>query len=163
MSVRRTGIVLARPGKVMGRAQRTDMVTGVEMTLRSRKHNGHAIRRGLLVGFALVFAFGLTAAPASAQSAACGQYSECGGDVGPTGGAGDDDSGSEALVNLGGDGSGPTGNLGDGDGSLPFTGYPMTPLILFVLALLATGLAMRGFVTIRERIRARGSAPHSFG
>jgi hypothetical protein len=89
----------------------------------------------------------LAAAPASAQGI-CDQYPNspgCG--QGPGGGGGEnnnnDDDGDENVS--------PTANLGDGDGSLPFTGYPVTPLVLLLLGLLAAGAATRGFVAARDR------------
>lgn len=36
--------------------------------------------------------------------------------------------------------------------NLPFTGYPLTALILLLLVLLLTGLAIRGYLAIRERV-----------
>lgn len=44
-----------------------------------------------------------------------------------------------------------TGGGGDADGSLPFTGYPITDLLLLLAALLATGLAIRAYLAIRQR------------
>src|SRR5688572_10964638 len=48
-----------------------------------------------------------------------------------------------------GTGFGPGAGTGTGTGSdsgnLPFTGYPLTPLILLLLALLAIGLAVRAY------------------
>ena len=37
--------------------------------------------------------------------------------------------------------------------NLPFTGYPLTALILLLLVLLLVGLAIRGYLAIRERTR----------
>jgi hypothetical protein len=42
-----------------------------------------------------------------------------------------------------------------GGGELPFTGYPLTPLILIVLALLAAGLIARAMSASAERRRER--------
>lgn len=70
-------------------------------------------------------------------------------DEGPGGGGGGDDDGGP-----GGDdgGAGPTaGGDGDGDGSLPFTGYPITDLLLLLALLLVAGLAIRAYLAIRDR------------
>ena len=56
-------------------------------------------------------------------------------------------------------------DFGDGDGSadsgakgeLPFTGYPLTSLILLILALLVIGLTIRAYVAARQRMRPSGS------
>ena len=53
---------------------------------------------------------------------------------------------------------GPSGDAGDGDGELPFTGYPLTSLMLLLLALLAIGLAIRSYLAIRDRLRS-GNRP----
>ena len=42
-----------------------------------------------------------------------------------------------------------------GGGELPFTGYPLTPLILIVLALLAAGLIARAMSVSADRRRER--------
>jgi hypothetical protein len=54
-----------------------------------------------------------------------------------------------------GAGNGPT--TPDSAGALPFTGYPLTALILFMLVLLAVGLATRAYLSARAR---RGSSQH---
>lgn len=58
--------------------------------------------------------------------------------------------------------AGPTGEPGDREGgTLPFTGYPLTPLILLALLLLLLALLIRAYAEVRERWRsgaARGGA-----
>lgn len=56
-------------------------------------------------------------------------------------------------------GNGPTNNLGNGpsanagnSGTLPFTGYPLTPLILLLLILLLIGLTIRAYIAVRDRL-----------
>lgn len=43
-------------------------------------------------------------------------------------------------------------------GQLPFTGYPLTPLVLLLVLLLAAGLLLRAYVGVRDRIRTRNAA-----
>ena len=50
-----------------------------------------------------------------------------------------------------GDEGGPTAEQGAA-GELPFTGYPLTPLILLLLALLLAGLAIRTYLAVRDRL-----------
>jgi hypothetical protein len=59
----------------------------------------------------------------------------------------DDDGDSEGLLasTSGGDG-----------GSLPFTGYPLTSMVLVALALLLAGALLRAGIALRERTRASG-------
>ena len=45
----------------------------------------------------------------------------------------------------------PTVEVDTGD-ELPFTGYPLTALILLLLILLLVGLAIRAYLAIRERV-----------
>lgn len=75
---------------------------------------------------------------------------------------GDDDREPREDAGPGGGGgagpAGPTGDAGDGDGELPFTGYPLTSLLLLLLALLAAGLAVRSYLAARNRLRS-GNRP----
>jgi hypothetical protein len=110
----------------------------------------------LLLAVAATFAFSAaTADPASAQvPAICDEYPGLPQCEGPTAGGGD------APGNQGGGGEnalpGSGGATGEADGTLPFTGYPLTPLLLLLLVLLATGLTIRAYLAIRDRVRARG-------
>ncbi|GEM_PF-3077918 len=89
------------------------------------------------------------AAKAHAQAAACPQYNpNCGGGHKPPGGQGNQGGG--ALPS--GGAAGPVGGQG---GELPFTGYPLTPLILLLLILLAAGLGLRAYVALRDRLSDR--------
>jgi hypothetical protein len=108
----------------------------------------------LLVLLAMVTA----ASPASAQ-VDCAQYPddpECQGDVGPTGG---DTSSNPVGVPFGLPGAGfagPSGDIGSGSGGeLPFTGYPVSPLIIFALLLLLLGLAARAAQAAGRKARER--------
>lgn len=103
---------------------------------------------------------------AFAQQGAGTQYPD--GDVGPGGGGGGD---SDLLPDGGecenppcdggpGDGSGPSAGSGagdDGGGNLPFTGYPLSTLILILALLLIAGLAVRSYIAVRDRFRARSA------
>lgn len=54
----------------------------------------------------------------------------------------------------GGDG-GPSADAGAGSGELPFTGYPLSPLLLLLLVLLTVGLAIRAYLEVRQRLGSR--------
>jgi hypothetical protein len=43
-------------------------------------------------------------------------------------------------------------------GELPFTGYPLTPLVWLLLAVLVAGVCLRAHLAVRERLRARSDA-----
>lgn len=54
---------------------------------------------------------------------------------------------------------------GDGDGTgaaagseLPFTGFPITPLVLILILLLLAGLTLRAYLAMRERRISKRSA-----
>src|SRR5688500_1038367 len=76
----------------------------------------------------------LAFAPSAAAQSICDQYPNlpiCQGDGGPGGGDGDADEGPGSGG--GEDDAGPTADLGGGaGGELPFTGYPLTPLLLLL-------------------------------
>ena len=135
----------------------------------------HGRGRLLLVALlALVFACLAGAGAASARAPAiCDEYpdlpvcsEDTGGDPDPTPGdptPGDSDVGSEedagVAVPVGGDDNGGAGTGGTGSGGeLPFTGYPLTPLLLLLLLLLAIGIAIRAGIAVHDRLRQRGDA-----
>jgi hypothetical protein len=94
----------------------------------------------------------LTAQQASAQalgSEFCDEYPNAPGcqDTGPDDGTGANPDDDEAAT-----AAGPSADDGATGGSLPFTGYPLTALILLLLVLLVTGLAIRTYLAIRDRI-----------
>jgi hypothetical protein len=98
----------------------------------------------------------LVAAPAQAQlPSICQQYPNLPQCLPGGGGGGDDDGGDPgAGIGVGaGDGDG-TGDLG-GSGRLPFTGYPVTSLILLALLILLAGLVLRTTQAINHRLRER--------
>lgn len=110
--------------------------------------------RALIVALGLaIFAsllFGAFApSPASAQGLPdiCEQYPDRSICIGPVEQGGPDDP-SDQGPSSAGDNNG----SGNGDGSLPFTGYPLTGIILLLLILLAAGLAIRGYLAIRDRL-----------
>jgi hypothetical protein len=115
--------------------------------LSRRRKSAFAWSAVLAAAGAIVF----TAPVATAQQVAgSDQYQ---GGAGPTGGAGQGagqdgpDGGAEA--------GGPSATVAEsGGGSLPFTGYPITPLVLLVIALVAVGLALRLGSKARDRFRA---------
>ena len=96
---------------------------------------------GAVAAGLLLLGPGASVPAAHAQSAACPQYQTCpnppgGGNV-PTGGGGE---------------TNPSAGQG---GQLPFTGYPVTPLILLLAALLAAGAMIRAYIAARDRLLAR--------
>jgi hypothetical protein len=113
----------------------------------------------LIAGLVAAWGFSaLVAERASAQgpgSDFCEEYPDAPGCVAPTGPTGPtgttDDTGPT-------DDAGPSANApggggdGDGDGNLPFTGYPLTALILLLLVLLLAGLALRAYLAVRDRL-----------
>jgi hypothetical protein len=110
----------------------------------------------LLLTLAATFAFSAaTADPASAQvPAICDEYPGLPGCQEPAAGGGGDSPGGEDGGGVNATpGGGPTG---DTAGTLPFTGYPLTPLLLLLLLLLVTGLTIRAYLAIRDRVRSRG-------
>jgi hypothetical protein len=98
---------------------------------------------------------------ASAQSAFCQQYPDSPLCL-PGGGSGGEDDDGNAGVNAG-DGFG-VGTVGSGDasGNLPFTGYPITDLVLLLVAMLLAGCLLRAYLAARDRRHARADhVPHS--
>lgn len=72
-----------------------------------------------------------------------------GGNTGPDGNGFDPDGDGN------GDGNGDRDGSGDADGELPFTGYPLTALILLLLVLLAIGLTIRSGTALRDKLARR--------
>lgn len=110
------------------------------------------------IGIAAVALLGLafSAAPAAAQlPAICDEYPDlpvCSEDAG----GGPDDDGSDDDVGGTGSGGGPAGGDGGG-GELPFTGYPLSWLLILMLILLAAGIALRVGLALKERLAERGA------
>ena len=78
--------------------------------------------------------------------------------AGSGGGNGGDSGGLVRAAHVPGGDIGPAANTavaGGRGGDLPVTGYPLTPLIIALLILLAVGVAIRTAVEVRAR-RARG-------
>lgn len=101
-------------------------------------------QRSIAVTVLCILAFGgFGSASASAQlPSGCEQYDICigpaqdadvAGDVGPAGGG---------------------AGVRD-EGNLPFTGYPLTGLVMLLMILLITGLIIRGFVGLRSSAAPR--------
>lgn len=105
----------------------------------------------LLLGIAGLLA--IATPSASAQSAFCQQYPNDPSCIGPIDDDDQDDEDDVVVLDPVPGGAG-DGASGASSGELPFTGYPMTPLLLLLLALLATGLAIRGYLAARKRIQA---------
>ena len=66
-----------------------------------------------------------------------------------------DPNGNPSANNFGGDGD----RAGNGDGNLPFTGYPLTGLILLLVILIATGIAIRAGIAARDHLARGPNAP----
>ena len=104
---------------------------------------------GLVAVALLVFAFtfsSLTAQAGAQLPAACEQYPDLPQCIDDDGGGDDNGDGGDLGP---GDGDG-TGDLNTA-GSLPFTGYPMSAIVLLMLALLLAGIAIRAYTAARER------------
>lgn len=96
---------------------------------------------------------------ASAQDPAiCTQYPDLPQCDQPGGGGDDDDNGDDSGGAPVPGGGGPTADRGDAGGELPFTGYPLTFLILLLLILLLIGLAIRAYLAIRGRVAGNRAA-----
>lgn len=106
---------------------------------------------------ALVGAMLVAAPVASAQNAGADQYNP--GGTGPAGGTGQGPGPGEGAGPTGGELVAPSAGTGEvGGGELPFTGYPLTPLVLVVIILIAIGLAFRLVQEARQRLGAADSA-----
>jgi hypothetical protein len=146
--------------------------------------NGRCRRRTrgfLLTAVAAATSLAIVAVPTThaQEPAICGQYEglpQClpndpgdVGDDGDQGGSDDGPAGGPQTSSESGDGSlpgafpgsggGPSGSVAAAaGGELPFTGYPLTPLVWLLLLLLTLGLCVRGYLAIRDRLRARADA-----
>jgi hypothetical protein len=136
----------------------------MSVTIQRDRTKGFLLIALALLTLAAALAFGAaTADRASAQFQPdiCSQYPgvpQCQESAGGGGGSGP--GGGSAAIPGGGE-SGSASNVGT-KGTLPFTGYPINALILLLLVLLASGLTIRAYVAIRDRLRARDSgAPTS--
>ncbi len=102
----------------------------------------------LFAGIALAALTMALWAPSAEAQNICIEYPDLPQCVGPGGGEGNPDGDGDGN----GVGVGPSaGDLGDG-GKLPFTGYPITPLVAILLALIAAGAALRTYLYVRDRL-----------
>jgi hypothetical protein len=97
------------------------------------------------LGLAAIF----TSSASAGTAPICAQYPDLPQCSGNGGGGGGGDQSSDALGALGGDNQ---ATAGTSEGSLPFTGYPLTALLLLFVILLAAGLAIRAYVALRDRV-----------
>ena len=85
-----------------------------------------------------------------------GNHGGAGGAQNPTGGGGaENPAGGGGAVSPAGDGGGePTATVAEkGGGSLPFTGYPLTPLLWIIIGLVVVGI---GFRLVSTAVRRGG-------
>jgi hypothetical protein len=98
----------------------------------------------------------LVVAPHASGQAAINQYAPPevpgGGTAGQVGGGGTQNADGTDGAGIGAV-AGETGS-GSGGGSLPFTGYPVTAIVLIALALLCAGVLVRWAVPAIRRMRA---------
>jgi hypothetical protein len=115
----------------------------------------------LLAAVCALILFGPSTASAS-SAAVCDQYPDlpqCQSAGGGGGGGGTSPSGGD------GGGGGVPGSADTATGSaatageLPFTGYPLTPLVLFLVILVTGGLTIRAYVAARDRLAAHPPHP----
>jgi hypothetical protein len=145
------------------------------MATADRRRAGSSLGLVVVLALAAICAVILVAAPTAiaAGSAVCDQYPDLpqcqatgatgGGSASVGGGGGDDVEGAGAGV-VGGSASGDGSIPGSGDGAtgsaskageLPFTGYPLTPLVLLLLILLGAGISARAYIAARDRLTIR--------
>ena len=119
----------------------------------------------LPAGIALVAVILFAAPNAAASSAVCDQYPDipqCAAPATGQGGTaaqpGGGDGTGESVLTSGGsppaaEGAATAGSSGGPGkaGDLPFTGYPLSPLVAVLLAALAAGLAIRIYLAVRRR------------
>lgn len=121
-------------------------------------HSGTALTRTrilvLALGGALVTALALGTintpiATAGSTSPICQQYPDlpqCG--TAPAVAAAAENPNRDAPL----DRAGPSAEQAAVTGTLPFTGYPLNALILLLLLMLVAGLALRGYLALRDRL-----------
>jgi hypothetical protein len=111
-------------------------------------HRRNFSRLGFVSCLAVAMIGMLALAPtAGAQSAAADQYIE----LGPLGIFVEGNVGIQPAAGAGNEGNGAEG-ANAGGGTLPFTGYPLTTLILILLAMIATGVAIRLGLSAKDRL-----------
>ena len=120
-----------------------------------------------LIALVLALTGLMLAAPAAQAQDICDVYAslpQCQGDTGGGGGPGGPGGPGGGGDDGGGGGAGGGGGFvadlfvadggdGGGGGELPFTGYPLTPLVAVLLVLIATGLLIRLGVAVRDRMQ----------
>jgi hypothetical protein len=116
-------------------------------------HNGALGKIAGLLAIGLMGA--MIVAPHANGQAALDQYKQPtvpGGTAGAVGGGGSQNADGTNGAGIGAV-AGETGS-GSGGGSLPFTGYPVTAIVLIALALLCAGVLVRWATQAVRRIRA---------
>jgi hypothetical protein len=119
-------------------------------------HNGALGKIAGLVAVGLLAA--MIVAPHANGQAALDQYQQPtvpggGGTAGVVGGGGSQNADGTNAAGIGAV-AGETGSGSGGGGTLPFTGYPVTLLVLIALALLCAGVLVRWAVQATRRMRA---------
>lgn len=123
---------------------------------------GHNCSRIVVVGnvVAAIAAASLIVAPGALAQGALDQYSPLRERTGAQpSGTGESSAGALALEAVPGAELGPAASYvtrPSGTGELPFTDYPLTPLIIALLILLAAGVMLRIGVEVHSRWNARG-------
>ena len=145
------------------------IAAGRACTMPTMSWGGGSRRGGMVFLTALVLIAACAFAPAALAQTPAGvdeyQPNPPGGGEEPTGSeGGEENEGSEGPTGGGGGDEGPaggeaptagSGELGDGGGGeLPFTGYPLTTLVLIVLILLVAGLVIRAIVARKRSATA---------
>lgn len=145
----RSAAIVAPSRRVKGAGRRSGEST--DLSLSQVQLRRSFVVAAILALLAAVIA--IAAAPGQAQAqqpAICQEYPNLPICQGPGGGGGDDDD-RDTDEQQAPAGAGGGGGTGDADGKLPFTGYPITDLLLLLAILLAAGLAIRAYLAIRER------------
>ncbi len=130
-------------------------------TLTSRRFLGPVAAAIALL--AATFVLAIPGSAAAGQPAICAQYPDLPqceeDDAGGGGNENENDGDGDGDDPVGGGGG--TGNADGGD--LPFTGYPLTPLLALLLALLVAGMAIRAYLIVRDRLRVDSAVDSHFG